>query len=119
MKEDSFIPWNCIRVTFCKIYDFTFSLYLIKITDILFIYRSVRETCYAISTSKQSRKILQIAYTIGFPTIAMIFLKRKFIRRLNEHRFNVNDIMVIFSIIDFVSLHDPVCDRDFTFPFLR
>lgn len=32
---------------------------------------------------------------------------------------NANDIMVISSIIDFALLHDPTCDRDFTFPFLR
>ena len=49
----------------------------------------------------------------------MILFKRWIYSRLNEQWFSVSDIMVISSIIDFMLLHDPTCDRDFTFPFLR
>lgn len=48
----------------------------------------------------------------------MTFLKCEFTFVLMIGDSNANDIMVISSIIDFALLHDPTCDRDFTFPFL-
>lgn len=50
--------------------------------------------------------------------ITIAFLKCEFTLVLTRDDSSANDIMVISSIIDFALLHDPTCDRDFTFPFL-
>lgn len=52
-----------------------------------------------------------------FRALRWLSLKREFTFVLMSGDSNANDIMVISSII--ALLHDPTCDRDFTFPFLR